>query len=104
MADALVTPDDVVTAYARIRDRIRRTPVIDVGAAELGVPVPVTLPATEPSPTPERQLVLTLDTADPGRTVPFEGGNVLKNDGSVVWTDASETHFRYAWSIASFYF
>jgi threonine dehydratase len=43
MADALVTPDDVVTAYARIRDRIRRTPVIDVGAAELGLPVPVTL-------------------------------------------------------------
>ncbi len=43
MAAALVTPDDVELAYARIRDRVRRTPVIDVGAAELGLPVPVTL-------------------------------------------------------------
>jgi len=41
--DATVTPDDVARAHERIRHFVRRTPVIDVAAADLGLPCAVTL-------------------------------------------------------------
>ena len=38
-----VVPADITAAYDRIRDRVRRTPVIAAGAGELGLPVDVVL-------------------------------------------------------------
>lgn len=43
MAPEIPSSDDIATAYDRLRPLIRRTPVVEVAAGDLGLDVPVTL-------------------------------------------------------------
>lgn len=43
-----VTPADITAAHDRIRDRVRRTPVLTVGARQLGLQAEIFMPSTSP--------------------------------------------------------